>query len=104
MDRGSQGTHKLEHIALEVGIRPQDLLRVLTDLRDSGQIRYRFNSDTGLIELGESVQYHAASNYVPPAKVKAPIPSGDKKYCVYCGHTFGTDAQFCPSCGSKIQK
>lgn len=104
LNRGSQGTHKLEHIALEVGIKPKDLLRVLQDLREKGEIQYRFNPDTGLIELGQMIQYNPVSNYVSPGKVEAPIPAGDKKYCVYCGHQFDKDAQFCPSCGSSILK
>ena len=104
LNRGSQGTHKLEHIALEVGIKPKDLLRVLQDLRNSGDIRYRFDSDTGMIELGQTVQYNPVSNYVPPAKIEAPIHSEGKKFCVYCGQKFDSDAQFCPSCGSKVLK
>jgi len=104
LNRGSQGAHKLEHIALEVGIKPKDLLRVLQDLRNSGDVRYRFNSDTGVIELGQTVQYNQASEYVRPAKkIEERLPA-EGKYCVYCGHSFDQDAQFCPSCGSKISK
>ena len=33
-DRGNQGTHKLEDIALEVGIKPKDVLQVLINYRN----------------------------------------------------------------------
>jgi len=56
MDRGFKGTHKLEDIALEVGIKPNTLLRVLHDLRTSGFVKYRFNSKTGEIILGEDIE------------------------------------------------
>lgn len=102
MDRGNQGEYKLEHIALEVGIRPKDLLRVLADLRDKGKIIYRFNSETGKIELGQKIVYVQSEQYVAPAKVDAPLPSGGRNFCVYCGHQLEGDVKFCPSCGSKL--
>lgn len=102
-DRGHQGTHKLEHIALEVGIKPSDLLRVLADLRDGGKITYRFNPDTGEIELGQKIVYVPSADYVPPAKkIETPLPSAGKNFCIYCGHQLEGDAKFCPSCGSKL--
>ena len=101
-DRGNQGEYKLEHIALEVGIRPKDLLRVLVDLRDKGKIVYRFNHETGKIELGQKVIYVQSEEYTAPAKVDAPLPSSGKNFCVYCGHQLDGAAQFCPSCGSKL--
>ncbi len=102
MDRGNQGTFKLEDIALEVGIRPKDLLRVLADLRENGKIIFRFNSDTGEIELGQKIVYIQAEQFTPPGTVDEPIPSDGKNFCVYCGHQLESDAKFCPSCGSKL--
>jgi len=104
-DRGNQGTYKLEHIALEVGIKPKDLLRVLADLRDSGKIIYRFNADTGEIELGQKIDYVPSTEYAPPPKkIDAPLPSTNKNFCIYCGHQLERerDTKFCPSCGSKL--
>ncbi|MFX1276630.1 MAG: zinc ribbon domain-containing protein [Promethearchaeota archaeon] len=98
-----QGTYKLEDIALEVGIKPKDVLRVLLVLRNSGKIRYRFNAETGEIILGESISYAPAENYEPPSKkIIAPIASEGKTFCVYCGHQLAQDVNFCENCGSKI--
>jgi hypothetical protein len=104
MDRGNQGTYKLEHIALEVGIRPKDLIRILADLRDKGKVIYRFNPETGEIELGQKIVYVQSEQYTPPARnLNAPLPSEGKNFCVYCGYQLERDAKFCPSCGSKLK-
>ncbi|MFX1236705.1 MAG: zinc ribbon domain-containing protein, partial [Promethearchaeota archaeon] len=98
-----KGTYKLENIALEVGIKPKDVLRVLLSLRNSGKIRYRFNVDTGEIILGENVPYAPSDEFVPPPKkLIAPISSEGKNFCVYCGHQLAAGANFCENCGSKI--
>ncbi|MFX1447373.1 MAG: hypothetical protein ACFFCG_04480 [Promethearchaeota archaeon] len=103
LDRGNQGTHKLEDIALEVGIKPKDVLQVLIDLRNKGIISYRFNSDTGEIVLGEKVSYVKAEEYVgPPKKLEEPLETKGKSYCVYCGHQLPKEGNFCENCGSKI--
>jgi hypothetical protein len=103
LDRGNSGTYKLEDIALEVGIKPQDVLRVLADLRAKGQIIYRFNSNTGEIMLGESINYSPSTEFVaPPKKLDARLPTEGKSYCVYCGNKIGENAQFCSFCGSKL--
>ncbi|MFX1280020.1 MAG: zinc ribbon domain-containing protein [Promethearchaeota archaeon] len=99
----SPGTYKLEDIALEVGIKQKDLLRVLSDLRAKGQISYKFNSQTGEIELGKQVTYVRSESYSPPPKNLAePIIPEGKNYCVYCGHKIREGASFCENCGSKI--
>ncbi|MBY9003400.1 MAG: zinc-ribbon domain-containing protein [Candidatus Lokiarchaeota archaeon] len=103
MDRDFQGNHKLEDIALEVGIKPKDVLRVLVDLRDKGFVKYKFNSNTGEIELGKGVEYKVSTDFIPPPKkIEAPLPAHDKNYCVYCGQQLSESAQFCENCGSKI--
>jgi len=102
-DRGNQGTHKLEDIALEVGIKPKDVLQVLIDLRHKGVVSYRFNSDTGEIILGEKVTYVKSEAYVvPPKKLEEPLETKGKAYCVYCGHQLPKEGNFCENCGSKI--
>ncbi|MFX0077018.1 MAG: hypothetical protein ACFE96_16345 [Candidatus Hermodarchaeota archaeon] len=104
LDRGNQGTHKLEDIALEVGIKPNDVLKVLIDLRNKGIISYRFNSESGEIVLGEKVSYVKSEEYVvPPKKLEEPLETKGKSYCVYCGHRLPKDlGNFCENCGSKI--
>ena len=103
LDRG-KGSVKLEDLALEVGIKPNDVLRVLVDLRASGLITYKFNPQTGEIVLGESVQYAPADNYIaPPKKLQEPLPTIGKNFCVYCGHKVREGASFCENCGSSIQ-
>ena len=103
LDRGNQGTHKLEDISLEVGIKPKDVLQVLVDLRQKGVVSYRFNSDTGEIILGEKVSYVKSEDYVvPPKKLEEPLETKGKAYCVYCGHNLPKEGNFCENCGSKI--
>ncbi|MEJ2252201.1 MAG: zinc ribbon domain-containing protein [Candidatus Lokiarchaeota archaeon] len=101
--RGNQGTYKLENIALEVGIKPKDVLRVLADLRDRGKIQYKFNPDTGEIELGQSIRYVKAEEYQETPKQKVnPVTGEERNFCPYCGQKLETKANFCPNCGSKI--
>ena len=101
--RNFQGTHKLEHIALEIGMRSRDLLRVLLDLRNKGLVKYSFNVETGEIILGAPITYKPATEYVPPAKkLDAPLPTEGKNFCVYCGHKLEATGNFCPNCGSNL--
>jgi len=103
LDRGNQGTHKLEDIALEVGIKPRDVLKVLIALRQKGAISYRFNSETGEIILGEKVAYVKSEEFVvPPKQLAEPLETKGKGYCVYCGHELPSKGNFCENCGSKI--
>lgn len=102
-NRNFEGTHKLEHIALEIGMRPKDILRVLVDLRNKGVVQYSFSPETGQIILGQKIVYKQANEYIAPTKkLQAPIPTVDKNYCVYCGHKLEASGGFCPNCGSKL--
>lgn len=101
--RNFQGTYKLEHIALEIGMKPSVLLRVLSDLRTRGIIKYSFNPDTGEFILGQTITYSPATEYVPPPKkMTEPLPTEGKNYCVYCGHKLESSGNFCPNCGSHL--
>lgn len=101
--RNFEGTHKLEHIALEIGMRPKDILRVLLDLRTKGVVQYSFNSESGQIILGQGITYKQSNEYVPPAKkLENPLPMEGKNFCVYCGHKIETKGNFCPNCGSAL--
>lgn len=110
-DRNYQGTHKLENLALEVGIKPSDLLQILIDLRQSGEIRYKFNSDSGEIVLGQGVQYQPSPEFKeqrPQKKQEEKEPtaaqkvSTKKNFCPYCGHQIRERANFCENCGSEL--
>jgi len=101
--RNFQGTYKLEHIALEIGMKPAVLLRVLLDLRNKGLVKYRFDAETGQIILGQPITYTPATEYVPPTKkLDAPLPTEGKNFCVYCGHKLESEGNFCPNCGSNL--
>ncbi len=103
IQRNFQGTHKLEHIALEIGMRPKDLLRVLLDLRNRGVVQYSFSPDTGEIILGKVISYTQSEEYTPPEKkLDAPLPTEGKNYCVYCGYKIEAKGNFCPNCGSNL--
>jgi len=95
--RDNKGIHKLEHIAVEIGIKPKDLLRVLLDLRNKNVIKYKFNPDTGELVLGETITHTPTVK-----KPDVPLAVEDKIFCVYCGQELEGEATFCPSCGSKL--
>jgi hypothetical protein len=101
--RNFQGTYKLEHIALEIGMKPSILLRVLLDLRNEGIVQYSFDAESGQIILGQTITYKPATDYVPPPKkMEEPLPTEGKSYCVYCGQKLESTGNFCPNCGSKL--
>lgn len=101
--RNFQGTYKLEHIALEIGMKPKILLAVLLDLRAKGIIKYSFDAETGKINLGQTIPYQPATEYVPPAKkLETPLQTEGRNYCVYCGQKIEAGGNFCPNCGSNL--
>lgn len=101
--RNFQGTYKLEHIALEIGMKPKILLNVLLDLRTKGVIKYSFDPASGQIILGQTITYTPSTDYVPPPKkLDAPLSTEGKNFCVYCGHKLESSGNFCPNCGSNL--
>ncbi len=95
----------LDQFSKEIGIKPNGILRVLVDLRVKGLIKYSYDSNTGEILLGESIQYRQAPEFVePPSKKQLEVifPSSETEYCPYCGHKAISEAQFCENCGSKL--
>jgi hypothetical protein len=101
--RNFQGSYKLEHIALEIGMKPGILLRVLLDLRNKGFVKYSFDAETGQIILGQTITYTPSTEYTaPPKKIAEPLPTEGKNFCVYCGHKLEASGNFCPNCGSKL--
>ncbi|MHA1688093.1 MAG: zinc-ribbon domain-containing protein [Promethearchaeota archaeon] len=103
MDRNMEGTHKLEEIAQEVGLKPKDALQIFMNLREKGLVKYRFNSKSGEIILGESTQYRPVEEYISARGAKSPsITSMEKKCCIYCGQPLKQGARFCEYCGSEV--
>jgi hypothetical protein len=99
------GAIKLENLAMELGINPQDVLRILVALRVSHGLQYRYDGATGDIVFGEEVQYKKDADFVAPVSKKqaeAIYSSGDISYCPYCGQKALPNAQFCENCGSKL--
>ena len=100
------GRIRIEAFATEVGIKPQDVLRILVDLRASRGIQYKYDGATGEIIFGEDVKYEKAPEFVEPMPKKQAdviFPSGDVNYCPYCGNKTTAGMQFCENCGSKLQ-
>ena len=79
---------KLEDLAKELNMRPDELRAAIVDLRAEGKINVRFDSETGEIIVGEGV-----------VKVRE-----TKRFCQYCGESVPETARFCPSCGSYIEE
>ncbi|TFG08545.1 MAG: zinc-ribbon domain-containing protein [Promethearchaeota archaeon] len=102
--RDYSGTHKIEDIAAEIGLKPNDVIRILLDLRNKGKVKYRFNSESGELILGESIPYVPSSEYAPSGKKIAETPhSRDKNFCPYCGQELKPHATYCPHCGSQLE-
>jgi len=79
---------KLDQLAKELDMKPEDLRAAIVDLRAEGKINVRFDPETGEIIVGEGLE-----------EVKA-----SKKFCQYCGEPVPETARFCPSCGSYIEE
>ncbi len=95
---------KLEVLSTETNIRANDILRILLDLRNVGQIKYRYDTTSGEIVFGESISYQQAPEFAGPMTKRQAttqvIP--ETNYCPYCGHKPPAGAQFCENCGSKM--
>lgn len=79
---------KLEDLAKELNMRPDELRAAIIDLRVVGRINVRFDSETGEVVVGEEVE-----------RVRE-----TKRFCQYCGESIVETARFCPSCGSYIEE
>ena len=100
-----KGRIKVEDLAQEVGIKPQNMLRILVDLRIKRGVQYSYDGETGEIIFGEEVKYEKAPEFTEPiSKKQAEVifPGGEVNYCPYCGHSATPNMQFCESCGSKL--
>lgn len=100
------GRVKLESFAQEVSIKPNNILRILLDLRAKRGIQYSYDSETGEIIFGQETKYEQSQEFVSPLPKKQAeviFPTGDVSFCPYCGHKPPAGSQFCESCGSKLE-
>ena len=99
--QGGGRTYTIDEIAIEAGVRPHCVPRVLMDLRDLGCISYTHDTRTGKIVVGEQAFYQQPTQYQP-----AIAQTSQKKYhfCMYCGLMLEetTGKRYCPNCGSLV--
>ena len=85
--------------------------QLLHHRREKGDIRYKFNPETGEIVLGQQVKYEPVEEFkrIPqpvkknqPEKVEEIVKSTKKNFCPYCGQAISEGANFCENCGSQL--
>ena len=94
----------LEALSTETNIRANDILRILLDLRNTGLVKYRYDTANGEVVFGESVSYQQAPQFegAMTKRQAADVDIAGATYCPYCGHKPPAGAQFCENCGSKL--
>lgn len=78
----------------ELGRTQVEVMRVLVDLRTKGDLRYRYDTGSGELEIGEELP----ADYHKPAE-----PVKDKPFCPHCGNPVTQNFNFCISCGSELK-
>jgi hypothetical protein len=97
LENYQSGPLNIENFAEELVMERPSLMRLLLDLRVERLIKFRVDSKSGEIILGESFT---------PSAVETPIelvPSIKTIFCPQCGVKISADSMFCPNCGSSIQ-
>jgi len=80
----------IEHVSRSTGISRKDIQAIVLDLKASGELRAKFNSETGQVK-----------HLVP--KETEPTPGEPSKFCSNCGTPITKEsAQYCAYCGGKI--
>ena len=80
----------IEQVSVSTGITRKDIRAIILDLKASGQLRAKFNSETGQVK-----------RIVP--KETETAPGEPSKYCSNCGTPITKEsAQYCAYCGGKI--
>ena len=94
----------LEALSTETNIRANDILRILLDLRNEGQVKYKYDTTSGEVVFGETVSYQQAPQFegAMTKRQAAEVDVTETAYCPYCGHKPPAGAQFCENCGSKL--
>jgi len=77
-------------VSLSSGISRKDIRAIILDLKASGQLRAKFNSETGQVKR------------IVPTETE-PTVGERSKYCSNCGTPITKEsAQYCAYCGGKI--
>ncbi|MFX1344363.1 MAG: zinc ribbon domain-containing protein [Promethearchaeota archaeon] len=80
----------VELVSKSTGITSKDIQAIILDLKASGQLRAKFNSETGQVK-------HLLTDE------KEPTPGERASYCSNCGTPITKEsAQYCAYCGGKI--
>ena len=80
----------IEHVSRSTGITRKDIRAIILDLKASGQLRAKFNSETGQVKR------------ILPKETET-APGEPPKYCSNCGTPITKEsAQYCAYCGGKI--
>jgi len=80
----------VEYVSKDTGITTKDIQAIILDLKASGQLRAKFNSETGQVK-------HLLT------EGKEPTPGERATYCSNCGTPITKEsAQYCAYCGGKI--
>ncbi|TFG10355.1 hypothetical protein EU534_01105 [Candidatus Heimdallarchaeota archaeon] len=101
-----KGKVTLENLAQETGIKPNNMLRILVDLRTRKGIQYSYDGESGAINFGEEVTYDKSAEFqspLPKKQAEVIFPTGEASFCPYCGHKPPAGSKFCESCGSKLE-
>ena len=80
----------IEQVSRSTGITRKDIRAIILDLKASGQLRAKFNSETGQVKRILPKETETALGEPP-------------KYCSNCGTPITKEsAQYCAYCGGKI--
>ncbi|MFX1293233.1 MAG: zinc-ribbon domain-containing protein [Promethearchaeota archaeon] len=97
LDSYQDSTVNIETLMQDLMIDRPGLLRLLIDLRTDRQIKFKVDSKTGDIILGET--------FTPPTLITdvAEESTAETIYCPQCGIQMTANSLFCPNCGVSIR-
>lgn len=97
LDNYPPGPISIDTLTQEAMMERPSLMQLFLDLRVDRLIKFRIDSKSGDLILGES--------YIPPRRESAAVPSvpSEHMYCPHCGKEIARDSIFCANCGSSVQ-